>query len=729
MIDLVPYKLKSFIANGRSEELIELLLGTTKRLGISESYNSLIQIAAQEKEMKLKELSDRILPEELGRLKNTLNFHLLHEIELLPQKVFDDLYNSQETYSRLFHEQNFAEREQAWSGQEYESKLANYLENLKLASSYVKVLGMPYPMPLASLQVKVRFHSGLRQYSFRSSQELEDSFDRENRTLWKEQEDFPAHQLLANHKNILIVGKPGIGKTTFLKTVILDSIAKRSATSPIPVYLPLKNISRAALSILEAIGQEMTPFGISSGEINHLLDQGQLLILLDGLDEVSKENIPAMQGAIEAFQKQYTNNQYIVSSRAAAFEKDFEHFSTYEVADFGDQQILSFVKNWFLDEERATICFRDINNDASVKELARVPLLLTLICIAYEEKKIIPANRGVLYKIAIDILLEQWDRSRGIIRQNNQYKSLNAPAKIALYTSLAHKMFQERQLFIDLDLLSRYLADFLQAAGLDQRISPEAGLLDFINTLIYQHGLIFYQARRVVAFAHLSFLEHFQARAIRQLPEQDIEQIITEKAFNSDWVEVVNHVIGLSASKEIENYLLIVANAAKLDKHLDPEAVDVMQQISVIFQEEEFALGENILISLLCYLRAFDNFYEAEILEKFHRRILILIERFFLSKQALENTGVVFSFERLPTIDANSLLAQFEQKYEDLNLREAQKKAEEVCELTYDIFIGEMEAILAVVNVNIILLNYLIDFRGIGETTQQYVFNSILNVN
>ncbi|MGV2388855.1 MAG UNVERIFIED_CONTAM: hypothetical protein LVR29_12975 [Microcystis novacekii LVE1205-3] len=62
----------------------------------------------------------------------------------------------------------------------------------------------------------------------------------------------------------------------------------------------------------------------------------------------------------------------------------------------------------------------------SAKELAHTPLLLTFLCLVYDENQSFPTNRSRLYQDALRILLEKWSAekrlpNRGLVYENSQY--------------------------------------------------------------------------------------------------------------------------------------------------------------------------------------------------------------------------------------------------------------------------------------------------------------------
>jgi predicted NACHT family NTPase len=80
-----------------------------------------------------------------------------------------------------------------------------------------------------------------------------------------------------------------------------------------------------------------------------LLEQGKLLILFDGLDEVPTELLGQMTEAIKNLVDRYKKNRFIASCRIAAYRsfQNFSRFTDVAIANFDEQQIRCFTENWF----------------------------------------------------------------------------------------------------------------------------------------------------------------------------------------------------------------------------------------------------------------------------------------------------------------------------------------------------------------------------------------------
>ncbi len=208
---------------------------------------------------------------------------------------------------------------------------------------------------------------------------------------------------VANEKQYLMVlGGPGAGKSTFLRKVGLEALRtfyyERAEYRHrlIPVLLELKRFDADDVDIAKFIAAEFETCGFPEADkfAQNALAQGNLLVLLDGLDEVPSANLNKVLTTIRDFVDRYDDNRFIASCRVAAsgYRDDaFRRFSDVTMADFDDEQIQQFIGNWFgseQDKERDTAgkCWEVLEkpeNKAS-KELAHTPLLLTYLCLVYD---------------------------------------------------------------------------------------------------------------------------------------------------------------------------------------------------------------------------------------------------------------------------------------------------------------------------------------------------------
>ena len=157
--------------------------------------------------------------------------------------------------------------------------------------------------------------------SFESIQNLEEAYRKANKRSFQQQDCQKQEGLkIANQKQYLMVlGQPGAGKSTFVRKIGLEALKDKKGGfkhDHIPVFIELKSFKSSEIDIEEFIVKEFSICGFPSSKefIAKALEQGKLLILLDGLDEVPTVNTNEVISEIQNFVDRYEKNRFIVSA-------------------------------------------------------------------------------------------------------------------------------------------------------------------------------------------------------------------------------------------------------------------------------------------------------------------------------------------------------------------------------------------------------------------------------
>ncbi|MEH1815753.1 MAG: NACHT domain-containing NTPase [Nostoc sp.] len=361
----------------------------------------------------------------------------------------------------------------------------------------------------------------------------------------------PGLKAVEKYPKLMILGKPGAGKTTFLKYLAIQCIGGEFQAECVPIFITLKNFAETANKpgLLRHITEDaINP--ISS--IQDVLTYGKALVLLDGLDEVREEDSNRVLKEIREFSDRFSKNQFVMTCRIAAKEYTFEKFTEVEVADFDADQISNFTNNWFKDKAVKPEAFiKRLEENNRIKELAASPLLLTLLCLAFEESGDFPANRSELYKEGLDALLKKWDAKRGIQR-DQIYKKLSVQRKEDLLSKMALTTFEGSEYFFKQKVAEQYITKYIRnlpGANTDE----EALQLDseqVLRSIEHHHGLVVARAKGIYSFSHLTFHEYFTARefvVVRQSSEEALQNLVSHIT-DRRWREVFLLAVGMSSN-------------------------------------------------------------------------------------------------------------------------------------------------------------------------------------
>ncbi len=419
----------------------------------------------------------------------------------------------------------------------------------------IKVLKMSKPMDLESIYINVKCLGNLvRDYY---DENLENKYRESKQRRFNFRDDGKKDGLLlANQKQYLMVlGDPGIGKSTFLRKVGLEALKGNKDSyqhSLTPVLLELKNFKENEINIQALIEEEFKICGFPNVEknISNKLEKGELLILLDGLDEVPTANVYNVIEKIKDFVDRYYKNRFILSCRTAA-RTHLQRFTDIEIVEFDDQQIQSFIEHWFSSEldrknETAKNCWELLQKEEykSAKELAHTPLLLTFLCLVYDENQSFPTNRSRLYQDALRILLEKWSAEKRLPNRGLVYENLSIEQEEILLSEIAYQNFVADKLFLEKREVVKQIKDHLkQNLNAPQHLDGEKVL----KTIEIEQGILVERARSVYSFSHLTLQEYLTAQYIydNDLIEETVKNHITE----TRWEEVFLLVAGLMRGK------------------------------------------------------------------------------------------------------------------------------------------------------------------------------------
>jgi len=320
-----------------------------------------------------------------------------------------------------------------------------------------------------------------------------ENFDAEEQTL-QPHDNISAAKLLAAKPRQFILGDPGIGKTTFLHWLAISLAHHRSnyvqqAMGPLlPILLRVRDF-RAYLTAPCNVEQFVTHLKSYLGSLGELLEpnaltqamaNGQVLLLVDGLDEIGKQEMLFLGKTLANLFEQYPSCRCIMTARVVGFDasllwpidkshtnqtQDFHDlnkldefeievkdelnekqisqnilnlrrdvsqlhdFGLYYIQPLNNEQRLQFSQKWceiYVKTREAQAQFIDdlqaaFSDNSSLNNLSRTPVLLNMICFIQQRRGRLPNGRAELYQKIIETYLVSMDRSRGI--ENNFFDS------------------------------------------------------------------------------------------------------------------------------------------------------------------------------------------------------------------------------------------------------------------------------------------------------------------
>ncbi len=374
----------------------------------------------------------------------------------------------------------------------------------------------------------------------------------------------PWEEAKTEHQRMIVLADPGMGKSTLLQMEAFSQARqeqqKLRETQAIdrvvfPLFVRLSELQNIDKEIIEAIPQliqrdypkhwrEIEPF------LRKKLELGQCLLLLDALDEVPKEARNCLRDKLNRF-TQFYPCPLIVTSRIVGYGGGFvADAKEVEIVPFNPKQLQQYIKTWFVnaagyiqDETvSASRLIEELQRRPQIQGLAQNPLLLSLICSLYQDKKLtLPTRRVQLYEKAVECMLKEWGHHNR--KSQSEGKFL---AKIRCLETVAYEFScQGQEIFTDDELyeaieqgknavsdLQNYptwelMAELTEEDGIIQKLT-----LDSKNYL----------------FLHRTFQEYFTAAYLKRIMGRDPQRgmdLVRAHFWEYDWHETLTLLAGL----------------------------------------------------------------------------------------------------------------------------------------------------------------------------------------
>jgi HEAT repeat protein len=375
---------------------------------------------------------------------------------------------------------------------------------------------------------------------------------------WLEQWDVLAGLRNYATEHVVLIGKPGSGKSTSLERLLWEEAEKalQDPNARIPVLVKLRRCTRTIESLIRdfLLGHQVA---VEIVQIEELLRQGRFLLLLDGLNELPK----AFETEIANFRDRYRRTTpMIVSTRDLGGGGTLGIEKTLKMLPLAEPQMREFMRG-YLGEEGDRL-FQQLQGDR-LRKFAETPLLLWMLCRVFAHNGKVPDNLGLAF--------------REFVQLHDQELQADAPAdsKDQWHKLLRHLAFvmMQGKTFVDPELsIPREEAEDCLTAYLRQedRANPRECAERWLKDLLIYHliqPVIQPNFEEHIEFRHQLLQEYYAAEyLLKLLPNLTNDPLKRDYLNSLKWTEPI--ALMLALVEEEKQALRVVEMAIEVDLRL-----------------------------------------------------------------------------------------------------------------------------------------------------------------
>jgi hypothetical protein len=333
----------------------------------------------------------------------------------------------------------------------------------------------------------------------------------------------------ADNRRFIVLGGAGTGKTTLMKSLIvsvLNETAHDQLKGIIPAFVVLRRLAARGHNIEEGVISSFDDHDFPGSDrfVRSAIDQGKMLIVLDGLDEVGVSRgsvVQQIRDFCERDDGRDNRNRLILTCRESSYRaEDLRDVipDVVRVEPFANDHMRTFLSGWPLYRGRSAIkLYQLLQRDGQIRDICRNPLLLTILAGLYleSERFELPSSRERFYTASLDELLIRRPARRNIQQSfvaAEKQRILEGVALECIETPLVHGDPEE----FDRDTLR------LQAQEVLRR---NFDVDELIRELAEVNGIIKQTRDQSYTFAHRTFQEFLAAtELVRSRRTQDVLQ-------------------------------------------------------------------------------------------------------------------------------------------------------------------------------------------------------------
>lgn len=399
------------------------------------------------------------------------------------------------------------------------------------------------------------------------------------------EDEIEISQVLRDSNVVWISGEAGSGKTTFLNWVAICSARNdykkvENIRGKLPIVIQVRRIQKWPINLQVYINEFAESFGYRcpEGWLEAQLKENRVLVLVDGLDEVSENRRDDVYDFVDRLLEKYPKIKIILTARNSVREEVVFYEKRYEICPMKMSNIKKFIRYWYrtILHDDAVVDDRKIKqlennligrigNSSTLKNLARTPLLCAMLCaLNYINEQHLPENKMELYESCCKMLIDSRDAERGIQKSDDKnLKLLDYSKKKMILEELAYWMLRNNNASELKENVIIFLDNCFKNMNIIASVERKYKTEKILDFLIERSGIIREPEKDVIDFIHKTFMEYLAVESIYR--NCDWGRLVDEVC-NPNWKETIIMCFSKMGERQVSSTLRKMMKKAEEEK-------------------------------------------------------------------------------------------------------------------------------------------------------------------
>ena len=327
------------------------------------------------------------------------------------------------------------------------------------------------------------------------------------------------HILNIDGSSIVLEGTVGQGKSIFMRYLTYQEARQGNR---VPIFFELRRLEDNQ-SLEDAISLTINNWIhlFSREHFVKVAESGNLVLFLDGFDELPHETVKRLLNEIEGWCERYPEMQLIISARPESEIQKSNYFKVYKLSSYRLHEQSKLIDKLVEEEKSREILKQAIKrSNHEIKELLTTPLMVTLFVMTYRALSDIPESQTEFYKALFSVLTSRHDKTKPGYKRELSC-NLNESQLQGVFEEFCYLTGNKDKLILSYS----EAIEIIEKCLVNQKTenSPENVLEDFskVVCLLLKDGLNY-------SFVHKSIQEYFYASFISKKPERAQERFYSE---------------------------------------------------------------------------------------------------------------------------------------------------------------------------------------------------------